>query len=328
MEPHESLLYRSSVKNGIYVAVRGISDNWNLHFEDDSYPLYDRLIENMIAYEGVDPDRVYLLGFSAGGDGVYQITTRMADRFAAANMSAGHANGISFENLSNTPFLMQMGAKDFSYGRNQDIVFNHKKFSQLRNTYPSFIFDSFIHPGKGHNGWPDNKPKQASTSIIRDPVDWLENSDTTVKEQDTNAVRWVSRYKRSTLVSELVWNLSTRAPRKRVGADQLGETRLAAPEDLFYWLKSPEKNAKGFVHVTIKKETNTIEFVSLRDIKELHLLLSPQLLDLENPIIIKSKQGLKKVVAPPCSDETIRSSLLERGDPSLAYCSIVKVSFM
>ena len=60
----------------------GISDTWDLHFQEDSYPLYDRLIQNMIYTCNADPNRVYLLGFSAGGDGVYQILPRMADRFA------------------------------------------------------------------------------------------------------------------------------------------------------------------------------------------------------------------------------------------------------
>ena len=73
--------YRSSINNGIYVAVRGIADTWNLHFESDSYRLYERLIENMIVFENVDSNQVYVLGFSAGGDGVYQIAPRMADRF-------------------------------------------------------------------------------------------------------------------------------------------------------------------------------------------------------------------------------------------------------
>ena len=38
----------------------------------------DRLIENLVVFEGVDPNRVYLLGYSAGGDGVYQLAPRMA----------------------------------------------------------------------------------------------------------------------------------------------------------------------------------------------------------------------------------------------------------
>lgn len=82
--------YKYSVENGIYVAVRGMEDVWNLHFLDESYPMYDRLIEDMIMFSNADPNRVYLLGFSAGGDGVYAIAPRMADRFAAVNMSSGH----------------------------------------------------------------------------------------------------------------------------------------------------------------------------------------------------------------------------------------------
>ena len=39
-----SQYYRGSVENGIYVACRGMEDVWNLHFLDETYPMYDRLI--------------------------------------------------------------------------------------------------------------------------------------------------------------------------------------------------------------------------------------------------------------------------------------------
>ena len=77
--------YRDSVSVGVYVAPRGITDTWNLHFVEKSYELYDKLISYMILCHSIDPNRVYLLGYSAGGDGVYQITPRMADRWAGAN---------------------------------------------------------------------------------------------------------------------------------------------------------------------------------------------------------------------------------------------------
>jgi poly(3-hydroxybutyrate) depolymerase len=35
--------------------------------------MFARLIEDLIVLEDVNPDRVYLLGYSAGGDGVYQL---------------------------------------------------------------------------------------------------------------------------------------------------------------------------------------------------------------------------------------------------------------
>ena len=66
--------YGPDVENGIYLSVRGVSDTWDLHFREETYPLLDALISYMTAAEHADPNRVYLLGFSAGGDGVYQLS--------------------------------------------------------------------------------------------------------------------------------------------------------------------------------------------------------------------------------------------------------------
>ncbi len=115
---HMASYYQNSVKNGVHVNPRGVRDTWDCHFNPESYPLYDRLIENMIAFYDVDPNRVYLTGFSAGGDGVYAIVAKMPDRFAAANMSAGHPNGLPLWNLYNMPLLLQVGENDTAYDRN------------------------------------------------------------------------------------------------------------------------------------------------------------------------------------------------------------------
>lgn len=65
------------------------------------------LIENMVLFENVNPNRVYVIGYSAGGDGIYQIGPRMADRWAGAAMIAGHPNGAPADNLRNTAFTLQ-----------------------------------------------------------------------------------------------------------------------------------------------------------------------------------------------------------------------------
>ncbi len=109
--------YRDELDCGVYIAVRGVRDTWDTHFNPESYPLYDRLIRYMILTQDVDPNRVYIEGFSAGGDGVYAIANRMADRFAAANMSSGHPNGISLMNLYNLPIQLQAGEFDDAYDR-------------------------------------------------------------------------------------------------------------------------------------------------------------------------------------------------------------------
>lgn len=117
-----ALYYRDSVQNGIYVAVRGITNNWNLHFDDASYPLYDRLIEDMTLLCHADPNRVYLLGFSAGGDGVYFVAPRMADRFAAANQSSGHPNGNTLLNTANLPICIQAGIRDTMFSPQRSVA--------------------------------------------------------------------------------------------------------------------------------------------------------------------------------------------------------------
>ncbi|HXA43945.1 MAG TPA: transglutaminase domain-containing protein, partial [Candidatus Angelobacter sp.] len=78
----------------INVAPRAPVDAWNMWFVKPVDDLLDRLIADMVIQRGVDPDQVYLIGYSAGGDGVYQLAPRMADRFAAATMCAGHPNQV------------------------------------------------------------------------------------------------------------------------------------------------------------------------------------------------------------------------------------------
>ena len=75
-------------------------DMWHVPWVDD---LFDRLIADMVIQRGVDPNRVYLIGYSAGGDGVYQLAPRMADRFAAAGMCAGHPNSVPRKACETSP---------------------------------------------------------------------------------------------------------------------------------------------------------------------------------------------------------------------------------
>ena len=107
---------------GIYVATRGITNSWKLHWENNSYACYDRIIENAILLNDVDPNRVYLMGYSAGGDGVYRVTPVMPDRFAAVNMCAGHPNGVSVTNFMHVPTLLQVGECDTAYNRHKIAV--------------------------------------------------------------------------------------------------------------------------------------------------------------------------------------------------------------
>ncbi len=93
---------------GIYLAPRAPTNTWNLWHEPHIDRFFTRLIEDLVVLEEVDSDRVYVMGYSAGGDGVYQLGPRMADSWAAAAMMGGHPNGVSLLSLRNVPFALQV----------------------------------------------------------------------------------------------------------------------------------------------------------------------------------------------------------------------------
>jgi poly(3-hydroxybutyrate) depolymerase len=104
--------------DALWVAPRAPSNDWNMWFTPDVDLLFQRLITNLIVFEGIDPNKVYINGYSAGGDGVYQLGPRMADSWAGAAMSAGHPNDASPLNLRNLAFAIHVGGNDTAYERN------------------------------------------------------------------------------------------------------------------------------------------------------------------------------------------------------------------
>ncbi len=176
--------YKGSVDCGIYIAPRGVRDTWDTHFNPESYECYKRLLQNLAIFYNINPDRIYIVGYSAGGDGVYQITARMADYFAAANMSAGHPNGVDLTNVKNMPLYLQCGENDDAYDRN--VV--TEEYGKKDN-----VAGVFIHKNKPHNfvdnGTEPQKLKDGSFA-------------------DTNAIRLVEKHVRNPYPEEIEWNLA------------------------------------------------------------------------------------------------------------------------
>lgn len=310
--------YLGSVKQGIYLAPRGVSNRWNLHAMQDSYPLYDRLIENMILFEDVDPNRVYLLGYSAGGDGVYQVTPRMADRFAAANMSAGHHNGVPGTNLYNIPFLMQAGERDTAYSRHKATVLYAQGLAKLQKKYGGgYVYDCFVHVGRGH-GIVDRDPKEGPQVVIADINAWLKKGDRKSKKTNTNAIAWVRRHVRNPWPERVVWDIGTRANR----SGSKGNLKLwITPnrDKQFYWLDISREDGKkiegNLIDIRIDKAANAITVT--KSTTWLRLLLNGNMLDLSKPVTV-TVGGKAFTVSPRPNLSTMVRTLVDRGDPS--YC--------
>ena len=111
-------IYLYEPKEGVYIAPRApwnTSDLWHRKGLDE---LLEDLVAACVVFEGVNPNKVYLLGYSAGGDGVWRLAPRMADKWAAASMMAGHPGEASQINLMNLPYMIWMGENDHYYDRN------------------------------------------------------------------------------------------------------------------------------------------------------------------------------------------------------------------
>ena len=165
-------------REGVYVAPRAPWDDWNMWFKRGLDEFFDALIQTAVVEMEVNPDKVYLLGYSAGGDGVWRMAPRMADRWAAASMMAGHPGEVSQVNLRNVPFMIWMGENDGAYDRNKLAVEKGRVMDSLQQAEPEgYIHETHIVKGKGH---------------------WMDRA-------DTAAIAWMTKYKRNALPKKIVW---------------------------------------------------------------------------------------------------------------------------
>lgn len=179
-------LYDSAAMNsleGVYLAPRAPTDTWNLWHQAHIDEFLNIMIQLAVLKEGVNPNKVYLLGYSAGGDGVYQLAPRMADRWAAASMMAGHPNDASPLSLRNTPFYIQMGALDAAYKRNEVAAEWGQQLDQLhQEDGEGYVYAINLFEGLGH---------------------WMEF-------KDAVALPWMHNFKRNPIPQKVVWKQDDR----------------------------------------------------------------------------------------------------------------------
>ncbi|MDR1273344.1 MAG: alpha/beta hydrolase [Odoribacteraceae bacterium] len=171
-------LYLYTPREGVYVAPRAAVNDWNMWFQPHVDTLVDRLIRLAVIETGVNPDKVYLLGYSAGGDGVYRLAPRLADRWAAASMMAGHPGDVSPLGLRNIGFMLWMGANDSAYNRNSEAVRFGRGIDSLALDDPrGYRHETRIVAGKGH---------------------WMD-------QVDTLAIPWMAAFRRNPLPERVAW---------------------------------------------------------------------------------------------------------------------------
>ena len=163
---------------GVYLCPRAITNTWDLHFVPEADAFYEAIIQMAVAYLGVNPNKVYLMGYSAGGDGVWRLAPRMADHWAAASMMAGHPGDVSLLGLRNLPFMIWCGALDAAYDRNKECAARIEEMDALQAADP----EGYIH--EGH--------------IVEGREHWM-------YLEDAAAVPWMAKFVRNPYPTRVVW---------------------------------------------------------------------------------------------------------------------------
>ena len=173
---NQKLLYQPA--EGVYVCPRAPWDDWDMWFKNPIDRMFEELIQTMMLFHDVNPDKVYILGYSAGGDGVWRMAPRMADHWAAASMMAGHPGDVSLLGVRNLPFMLWCGGADAAYNRNTEVAKRGLELDSLQQADPEgYIHETHILAGKPH---------------------WMDL-------EDKAALPWMAKYTRNPYPSSVVW---------------------------------------------------------------------------------------------------------------------------
>lgn len=174
---NQKRLYRPA--EGLYFVPRSPTDTWNMWHQEYMDDFLRKTIAAAVVFEGVNPEKVYILGYSAGGDGLYQLAPRLADHWAAASMMAGHPGDARPESLRNLPFAIFMGGQDAAYDRNS-----------LARQYSTTLDRLSIAEGDG--------TYLHDTHIYEDCGHWM-------LHRDTIALPWMAQFTRNTYPKRVIW---------------------------------------------------------------------------------------------------------------------------
>lgn len=273
-------------KEGIYVAPRAPTDTWDLWHQEHIDSLFDRLIENFIAIEGVNPNKVYVMGYSAGGDGTYQLAPRMADRWAGAAMMAGHPGDAQTYNLRNLAYYLQCGGEDKAYNRNLLCEEWGKKLDKLAEENPgAYPHEWKVYKGVGH--WMQLRCKVA--------------------------VPWMAEFTRNPWPKKLHWH-----------QDNVTGTR-------FFWLANDTPLANQLITAEIDVQSpQTIILTPAGDdftrLPAITLRLSDQLLNLDQPIAVKTADGAVLFEGKVArTQKAIEQSIQQRPDVTSVATAILEI---
>jgi pimeloyl-ACP methyl ester carboxylesterase len=172
---HMQIYYKDqeSVSGYLYLALRAPNDTWNGFYDNYMPPLVGNLIRQFLLFGDVNPDKVYLMGYSHGGYGAFFIGPKIPDRFAAIHASAAAPTDgtISAKCLRNTRFTFMIGENDNAFGRRKRCEAFNAEIQKLKEKDKGdFPVIMEFKKGFGHGGLPDRDKIKELAPFTRNPV--------------------------------------------------------------------------------------------------------------------------------------------------------------
>ena len=335
-------LANSTGESLLYVAPRAPTNTWNLWHEAHMDLLLDRLIENLlllpplgkdndkdrqgnhkedtVRLPRIDSNRIYIMGYSAGGDGIYMLAPRMADRWAAASMMAGHPNGVSLRGIYNLPFSLHVGANDSAYQR-------HTVGRQYKNTLEKWQQQEAAQEEHRRRIVNNNSNIHTSShSAVGYQHIWAkiyEGKGHGLGGKDAAAIPWMAQYRRRTCPPKLVWD------------------KHSSRHGRFYWIQRSHKKGQqlqGEMQVSLEGQEVVIDVTKCQNpevLDRLTLRFQEGMIDMEQPVTIyrmsrtadaaTQKRQLLQTVQLARTIGVLSETLEERGDPNAVFCAQVNV---
>ncbi len=292
---------------GVFFVPRMADDRLGRWWHRHNQIAFDAVIDHAILHWNVSPDRVYLVGISEGGYGIGILAPWMGDRFAGANaMAAGVGLANPPANLRNLAFRTDVGEMDTVYERRPMAEAFHRELSRLQDADPGgYRHHLGVQKGRGHG------------------IDY------------SQGIAWISGHVRRPWPERVVW---------------VNQILDGGRRERFHWLSMPDVEGEDDLRIvaTVDREKNRIVIEADRldgrntddnrthgmdDVAEsgrtplsgvrIDLLLSDELLDLDQPVLVSCNGGVVHEGTVPRSREVIRQAIASRPDPSACPVAIL-----
>jgi predicted esterase len=287
------------VPQGLLVCPRAPTDSAGSWNDPRSAVALEKLLTELRARWPVDPNRIYLMGYSMGAIGSFHLGPLMPDRWAAVAGSSGFTylgteGRAAPDNLRNLPVMIQNGTADLAFQRYPLAKAFAEAVLELHRADPEGYRVEFKeHPGRQHM----------------------------IDDKDTPA--WLSQFTRDPRPRRIVWQQPLLPV--PLGTEDLPKV-LEKNYDFggflrqrCYWLRN---DAPGvFQRLVVSREGNTFRIEQACHVPKLTLLLDDTLADLNQPVVVVGGGRELARAKVPRTVTALVASLVEYGDPELMFCS-------